>query len=141
MCENEASTSFTDALVSIGLEKKKDKRREKVKLKKEFTKKVNDLFAEKAAISMLTECESKRKYHRKRMSQSFHLPQEQPPAKKIKTHSPDFSKVAWDKEKLKDTIENWPVGTTINWSKVGREHGIPGKAHCETKKEEITRQW
>ena len=87
VCENEASTSFTDALVSInssGLEKKgkRDKRREKVKLQKEFTKKVNDLFAEKAAISMLTECESKRKYHRKHMSQSFHSPQEQPPAKK-----------------------------------------------------------
>ena len=146
VCENEASTSFTDALVSInssGLEKKKgkrDKRREKVKLQKEFTKKVNDLFAEKAAISMLTECESKRKYHRKRMSQSFHSPQKQPPAKKIKTHSPDFSKVAWDKEKLKDTIENWPVGTTINWSKVGREHGIPGNNAGQVVKEFTAKQ-
>ena len=78
---------LTDALVnSSDLEKKGKDKREKVKLQKEFTKKVNDLFAEKAAISMLTECESKRKYHRKRMSQSFHSPQEQP----------DFSKVSWE---------------------------------------------
>ena len=147
VCENEASTSFTDALVSInssGLEKKKgkrDKRREKVKLQKEFTKKVNDLFAEKAAISMLTECESKRKYHRKRMSQSFHSPQEQPPAKKIKTHSPDFSKVAWDKEKLKDTIENWPIGTTINWSNAGQvvKEFTAKQAHITTPKRKPTR--
>ena len=110
--EAEASASFTNALVitkSSGLEhkkNKKDKRREKIKVQKELTKAVNDHCAEKAAISMLTECESKRKYHRKRMSQSFESP---PPAKKTKTHSPDFSNVSWDKEKLKETIENWPV--------------------------------
>ena len=34
--------------------------------------------------------------------------------------------MSWDKEKLKETVENWPVGTTINWSKLGREHGVPG---------------
>ena len=57
--EVQASTSFTDALVrsdSSGLEKKsqKEKRRERVKLQKELTKTVNDHFAEKAAVSMLT---------------------------------------------------------------------------------------
>ena len=92
MYEVEASTSFTDALVrtnTSGLEKKclKEKRKERVKVQKELTKAVNKHFAEKAAISMLTECESKRKYHRKRMAQSFHSPQEQPPAKKSKSHS------------------------------------------------------
>ena len=86
--EAEASTSFTNALVSTkssGLEhkkSKKDKRREKVKVQKELTRAVNDHFAEKAAIFMLTECESKRKYHHKRLSQSFESPQEQPPEKK-----------------------------------------------------------
>ncbi len=165
--EVEASTSFTDVLVrtkSSGLEKKKghkDKKKEMINVQKELTKTVNGHFAEKATISMLTECESKRKYHRKRMAQSFCSPQEQPPAKKTKTHSPDFSKVSWDTEKLQETIENWSAGTTINWSEVAREHGILGKnagqvakeftakqatyshpqeiAHCETKKEEITR--
>ena len=69
------------------------------------------------------------------MAQSFYSPQEQPPAKKNKTHSPDFSNVSWDKEKLKETIANWPADTTINWSKVGREHGIPGKNAGQVVKE------
>ena len=34
--------------------------------------------------------------------------------------------MTWDKEKLQETIANWPAGTFINWSKVAREHGIPG---------------
>ena len=96
---------------------------------------MNEHFAQNAAISMLTECESKRKYHRKRMAQSFHSPQEQPPLKKTKTHSPDFSQVSWDKEKLKETIENWPVGVAINWSEVAREHGIPGNNAGQVVKE------
>ncbi len=144
--ETAASTSFTDALVrtnSSGLEKKKsqkDKRKEKARIQKQLTKSVNDHFADKAAISMLTEGESKRKYHRKRMSQSFHSPQEQPPAKKNKTHSPDFSKVSWDKEKLMETIQNWPVDNPINWSKVGRDHGIPGKNAGQVVKEFTAKQ-
>ena len=128
--EVEASTSFSEAVVTMkgsGLQRKKTQkeiRQEKIKVQKELTKTVNEHFAEKAAISMLTECESKRKYHRKRMAQSFHSPHEELPAKKAKFHSPDFSKVSWDTEKLKATIENWPADTTINWSKVAREHGI-----------------
>jgi hypothetical protein len=141
-----ASTSFTDALVrtkSSGLEKKKstkDKRKEKLEIQKEVIKSVNDHFAENAAISMLTECESKRKYHRKRMVQSFHSPQEQPPAKRNKTHSPNFTNVTWDKEKLRETIENWPTDMTINWSQVGREHGIPGKNAGQVVKEFTAKQ-
>ena len=144
--EVEASTSFTDALVrtnTSGLKKKKclkEKRKERVKVQKELTKAVNEHFAEKAAISMLTECESKRKYHRKRMAQSFHSPQEQPPAKKSKSHSPDFSNVNWDKQKLQETIENWPAGTTINWSQIAREHGIPGKNAGQVVKEFTAKQ-
>ena len=123
---------------SSGLEKKKskkDKRKERVRVQKELTKVVNEHFAESAAISMLTECESKRKYHRKRMAQSFHSPQEQPPAKKEKKHSPNFSNVNWDKQKLQETIENWPADTTINWSKIARENGIPGKNAGQVVKE------
>ena len=142
----EASTSFTDALVqtkSSGLEKKKsqkEKRKEKVKVQKELTKSVNEHFAENAAISMLIEGESKRKYHKKRMAQSFHSPQEQPPAKKIKSHSPNFSFVTWDKQKLQETIENWPTDTTINWSQVARDHGIPGENAGQVVKEFTAKQ-
>ena len=86
----ETSKSFTDALVatkSAGLEKKKsksEKRKAKREVQRSVMKKVNECFAEKAAITLLTEGESKRKYHRKRLAQSFCSPHEQPPAKKKK---------------------------------------------------------
>ena len=85
---NEVSTSFTDAVAatrSSCLVKKTytEKKREKINLHKKITKSVNTQFAENAAISMLTEGESKRKYHRKRLAQSFRSPEQQPqPAKK-----------------------------------------------------------
>ena len=144
--ETEASTSFNDVVVSTsssGLEKKrgkKEKRREKVKLQKEVVKSVNEHFAQTATISMLTECESKRKYHRKRMAQSFHSPQQQPPAKKAKSHSPNFSGVNWDMEKVKEAIQNWPVDTPINWSKIGRENEVPGKNAGQVVKEFAAKQ-
>ncbi len=72
---------------------------------------------------MLTEGESKRKYHRKRLAQSFCSPKEQPKPKK---HSPDFGSVSWDTEALQATLESWPTETPINWSAVGRAHGIQG---------------
>lgn len=75
--ELETSTSFSDAVAatrSSCLQKKltpEEKRKETTQLKKKFTKSVNAQFAEKATISMLAECESKRKYHRKRLLQSL----------------------------------------------------------------------
>lgn len=65
-------------------------------------------------------------YHRKRLAQSFCSPEGPPTAKKQKSHSPDFSKVAWDTEGLQATLQNWPTNTTVNWSAVGKEHGISG---------------
>ena len=136
--EHEAGTSFNDAVVlnkSSGLQKRTDKRAEMVKVKKQLTKAVNEQFSEKAAISMLSECESRRKYHRKRMAQSFCTSTPPPAKKKKKSHSPDFSNVTWDKEKLKETLENLPEGTVINWSQVARDHGIPGKNAGQVVKE------
>lgn len=126
--ENEASTSFTEALIktkSAGVEKKKtqnEKRREKRHLQKEITYKVNEHFADTAAITLLTEGESKRKYHRKRLAQSFCSPQEQPRLKK-KKHSPNFGNVSWDTDHMESTLRNWPTGTCINWRALGRAHG------------------
>ena len=111
-----------------------------MKIQKEITKAVNEHFAEKAAISMLTECESKRKYHRKRMFQLFHSAQEQPATIKSKSHSPNFSNVTWDKEKLRETLENWPADVTMNWSQVGRDHGIPGNNARQVVKEFTAKQ-
>ena len=93
---------------------------------RQVTKKINECFAEKAAITLLTEGESKRKYQRKRIAQSFCSPDNQPRRKKKKTHSPNFENVPWDSQQLKTTLRNWPTGNSINWSVVGREHGISG---------------
>ena len=131
---SETSTTFTDAVLKTkasGLEKKrskKEKRKEKRKIERELTKKVNKQFAEKAAITMLVEGESKRQYHRKRLAQSFCSPGEsgQPAPKKIKTHSPNFENVSWDVTKLEETLRNCPPETPITWSKVAQEHGING---------------
>ena len=126
MYEDEASTSFTDALVqskSSGLERKKsrnERRKEKLKIQKDVVKSVNKQFSETAAMSMLSRGESKSQFHRKRMDQSFETPQ---PAKKLKSHSPDFSTVPWDKEKLRECIESWTPNTPTNWSQVARDHG------------------
>ena len=138
---NEASSSFRDALLqnkSLQLERKKsgsEKRKEKRKMHRDITKRVEKCFAEKPAITMLTEGESKRMYHRKRMAQSFCSPEGPPAAKKPKSHSPGFNKVAWDTKTLQDTLENWPRDTTINWSAVGKEHGIPGANAGQVAKE------
>ena len=142
----EASTSFADALVetkTLGLEKKKSKkdmRQEKIKMQKELARSVSEHFSENAAISMLTQGESKRKYHKKRMAQSFHSPKEQPPAKKTKSHSPNFSLVTWDKEKLRESLENWPPNKAMNWSEIARDHGIPGKNAGQVVKEFAAQQ-
>lgn len=129
---SEASSSFSDALLkdrSLRLERKKtgsENRKEKRKMQRVITKKVSKCFAETAAITMLTEGESKRKYHRKRLAQSFCSPEAPPTAKRSKSHSPDFSKVAWDTEGLQATLESWPRDTMMNWSAVGKSHGISG---------------
>jgi hypothetical protein len=134
----EAGTSFTNAVAanrSSCSQKKptpEESRKKKNHLKKEFTQMVNVQFAEKATILMLAECESKRKYHRKRLLQSFSSP---PTTQPLRKHSPKFSEVSWDTGKLKETLESWPPNSTINWSALAREHGIPGKNTGQVAKE------
>ncbi len=108
--------SFTEAVADdhrSGLQRKMtdhDKRKEKRKAQQNFTKAVNEKFAENAAISLLVEGESKRQYHRKRMSQSFTSPQTgMPPPKKQKSHSPSSENIGWDTAKLADSLQNWPT--------------------------------
>ena len=128
----ETNVTFRDAILkqkSLGLEKKKsqyERKKEKRDMQKKFTKQVNESFAERAAITMLTEGESKRKYHRKRLAQSFVTPNNQPLSKKPKKHSPNFNNVEWDKENLEHTLQNWPSDSPINWSAIARDHGVPG---------------
>lgn len=88
---NEGSSSFTDTLAttkSSGLERKKtsyEKSKEKKVMQKRIVTSVNESFSKKAAITLLTENESKRKYHRKLLAQSFCSPEEQPQTKRRKT--------------------------------------------------------
>ena len=74
---------------------------------------------------MLVEGESKRKYNRKRLAQSFTTP-DQPPSKKPKKHSPNFNNVEWDKENLEQTLRSWPGDIPVNWTAVARDHGVTG---------------
>ena len=126
---SEVNRSFTDTLLtvkSLGFDRRKtsnERRQEKRKLHREVKQQVTEHFAATAAITMLTEGDSKREYHRKRMAQSYHTPEAPPKAKK---HSPDFSKVSWDTEALEETLLNWPSETVMNWSAVARQHGIQG---------------
>ena len=72
---------------------------------------------------MLTEDESISSYQRKRLSQSF----EKPPApKRHKSHSPNFVRVQWDKEKVITDLKDYPTDKPINWSQFAREHSVPG---------------
>ena len=88
---------------------------------------MNESFAQKATITLLTEGESKRKHHRKRLAQSFTTPDlNSPQPKRQKKHSPNFENVCWDKEKLENTLRNWPPSSPINWSAVARQHNIEG---------------
>ena len=68
---------------SLGLENKKSQyEKRKEKRERNFTKQVNKCFVEKAAISLLSEGESKRKYHQKRSVQSFTTPENDQPQPK-----------------------------------------------------------
>ncbi len=129
--QTEVGTSFAEAVTTdrqLGLQQrmtKSDKKQEKRKTQRTFTKVVNQRFAENAAISLLVEGESKRQYHRKRISQSFTSPQPgMPPAKKQKSHSPSIGTTGCDTSQLADTLQTWPENTPINWSAVAREHDI-----------------
>ena len=99
----EVGTSFCEAVTldkTSGLKKKKtayEKKRENRAAQRKYTKQVNEIFAQNAAISLLSEGESKAKYHRKRLAQSFQTPEKsQPPCKKRNTHSPNFENIQWD---------------------------------------------
>ncbi len=138
---SEVDSTFTEALLQckpLRLEQKKnssENRHQKRQLHREVTKKIAENFADNAAISMLTEGESMRKYHRKRLSQSFHTPTTPHPVKKAKSHSPNFSNVTWDDERLETTLRNWPSDKFMNWSAVAKEHGVPGKNAGQVVKE------
>ena len=99
------------------LEKKRNMR----SIVRRFRDQENHCLKKATAITVLTEDESQRGYQRKRKSQYF----ETPPCKKskVKSHSPDFTNVSWNKEVLHD-LQQYPP--PINWQKFARDHDIHG---------------
>lgn len=130
---NEAfNTTFTDSLVQYGKEgiqnkptaqERKKKRRE---MYRQCRDKENEALQRSTAIAVLTEDESVRGYQRKRKQQYF----ESTPATKrakVKSHSPDFNSVTWDKHKvLLDLKDHPPAPPPINWQQFAKQHGVPG---------------
>lgn len=96
--------NFTDAIAKdreVPLQMKPTPNERKKRLRLIYRKcrdKENECRQKTAAIAVLAEDHSMRSYQRKRMLQCF----ETPPSKRsrinvTKTHSPDFSKVSWNK--------------------------------------------
>lgn len=54
-----------------------------------------------------------------RLSQSFKSP--------ANSKTKEAFTQIWHKNQMQNTLTNWPVGETINWSKVASEHGISAK--------------
>ena len=78
----QTNITFREALVkdmSYGQERKKiqyEKKKEKRELERKFTKQVNKCFAEKAAITLLSEGESKMQIPSEKASPVFYNPRE-----------------------------------------------------------------
>ena len=87
----------------------------------------NQALKRATAITVPTEDESIRAYQRKQMRQYF---EPTPPAKQpksVKSHSPDFDNVIWDKDKLLQDLQSQPPAPPpLNWQQFAREHGIHG---------------
>lgn len=58
-----------------------------------------------AASAVLTEDESQRAYQHKRKRYT-------PPSTKVKSHSPDFSNISWNKEEVLHDLQQHPVSPT-----------------------------
>lgn len=72
----------------------------------------NEALRRSAAISILTENQSLRRYDRKRKREYMERPAKR---SKPKSHIPNFDKIEWDKEKVLEDLRNHPrAPPTIN---------------------------
>ena len=129
ICSENFNKSFKDGLLKhakAGIQKRPtptERKREKRAVLRECRNAINKQFADTAAKTVLTEDESLSSYQRKRLSQSFEKP---PEAKRHKSHSPNFDRVEWDKEKVITDLKQYPKDKPINWSQFAKEHDVPG---------------
>lgn len=103
-----------------------EKKRKLRSIYRQCRDKENESLKKAAAIAVLTEYESQRAYQRKRKRQYFDTP---PSTKKpkVKSHSPDFSNVSWNKEEVLHDLQQHPqFPPPINWQQFARDHNVPG---------------
>lgn len=68
-----------------------------------------------------------RSYQRKRKRQYFEPTPESKRPKTTKSHSPNFSNVTWDKERVLNDLQLLPSAPPpLDWQQFAREHGITG---------------
>lgn len=125
------NSTLTESMLKYGkqnLQRKLSKQESKKKTRqiyKQFRDKENEALQPSTAVAVLTECESVRSYKRKRKQLYF---ESTPPAKRrTKSHSPNFSNVTWDKDKVLHDLQQFPPAPpSINWSAFAKEHGVAG---------------
>ena len=125
--QEEYQHSFTEAAIKHGkrqLERKrskKKKRQERRNLMRKCRDKMTTQLSESTPMMVLAENESLKSYTRKRALQTL---EEAPSTKKSKTsHSPNFDKVEWDKERVLEDLRSYPQDEIpINWFKFAKEH-------------------
>lgn len=135
--EKKFGCSFTECIPSDcpeeGLERKRtcnEKRKERRKVIRQCKNHLEHQYHEQDATTVLEEGLSHRKYHNLRLAQSFETPpQTQKRSRRSnptrKSHSPNFSKAAWDKAGLVEEAKT--LGTQkVNWKALGEKHGITG---------------
>ena len=137
--EDMLGMSFSEAIVKYCPEEKviskptdAQRKHKQCQITRKCTKHIEDQIGQKEALNVLAENQSLGSYKRMRISQSFETPEAKrqryekgrPQPKK---HSPDFTNVTWNKEKLRCTLEKWPETETIIWSRVAQEHGITAR--------------
>ena len=99
--------------------------------------KMTTQLSESTPMMVLAENESLKSYMRKRVLQTY---EEAPSTKKSKSsHSPNFDKVEWDKERVLEDLRSYPQDEIpINWSKFAKEHSIQGSNAGQIVKELAT---
>ena len=118
--------SFSEAIVKHCPEEKvvskptDAQRKHKQRQMRKCTKHIKDQIGQKGVLNVMAENQSLGSYKCMRINLLKHLKQNdcdmRPQPKK---HSPDFTNVTWNKEKLQCTLEKWPktesMKTGLDW--------------------------
>jgi len=123
---------FTEAAVRYcgkaeGIEKRKsclEKRKATREIQKKCRDSANQQYASTATLSYLSQNESMRSYHWKRLAQSFEW---LPKCKCTKSHVVSQTKLnTYDTEAILAEVQEWPEGKQMNWSEVAQRHNVCG---------------